>query len=133
MRRSRRAIPISDADVWLEQHINALFARVQAGTSRLLYDPVALFGGGTASNDDRDRRVWNGELRTGYDVSPDTTVYLLGSYNRVDYDLPPPALNPDRNSQGYEAGIGGDFRIMRPLHGSVFVGFRQTILCQAGA
>jgi hypothetical protein len=113
------------ASVTLDQRFNRMTARLRGAFTDLRYEPVALLGGGSVSNRDRDRRIWAGEARLGYDISPDTMVFLRGAYNQVRYRLRPPMVGVDRNSEGYEAGIGSEFKITRFVTGTLFAGYRH--------
>ena len=114
-----------NATVGLGQRFNRLFAQMRATFTDLTYDAVALVSGGTQSNRDRDRQRYSGQLRIGYDVSPDTNIFVQSEVDRIEYDLKPPLVTEDRSSTGFEAGVGVELRAGSPVHGSVFVGYRN--------
>jgi hypothetical protein len=116
---------ILDAAVGLRQRFNKLFAEVRATFTGLSYDPVALVSGGSQSNRDRDRQRYSGQLRMGFDVSPDTNIYAQGEVERIEYDLQPPLVAQNGDSTGFEAGAGVELRAGLPLHGNIFVGYRH--------
>jgi hypothetical protein len=117
----------ANGDVTLLQEFNRLTFSLKGAVQKLTYDTVELFGGGTASNKDRDRTVYDATLRTGYDVSPQTNIFVQGGYNTVLYELKPPTVPEDLSSHGYEVDLGADLRTGSPLHGTVLVGYqRQT-------
>ncbi len=66
-------------------------------------------------------------LKFGYDVSPDTNLYIRGTLNQRDYRLRPPTLGIplDRNSNGYEVVGGSDFKITSIMQGGIYVGYHE--------
>lgn len=89
------------------------------------YDTVPLFGGGTLNQDFRDREEFTQFLRLGYDVSPDTNVYVQGTINQRKYDQQPPAVALNRDSDGYAVVVGSEFRLTNLAQGGVYVGYQS--------
>lgn len=113
-----------DSSVGLFQRFNRVTAQLKGTFDQYDYKNVALIGGGTLNEDSRDRNEYGGGLRLGYDLSPDTNVYAEGKLNKRSYDMSAPV---DRNSNGYEAVIGSEFKLSRLAQGEVYVGYqRQT-------
>lgn len=110
------------ASVGINQHFNRLTASIEGAYENLDYDDVDLIGGGTTDNDFRDRDIWTGLVQFGYDVSPDTLVYVRGEYNVRDYDQKPAT---PRDSEGYSVVIGSEFKLSRLVSGDVFVGYQE--------
>src|SRR5262249_33585369 len=110
-----------------QQQLDRLSLSIKGAVQKLSYDAVRLFGGGTASNRDRDRSIYAAELRTGYDVSPEANIFVQGGYNRVLYELKPPTVPVDLSSRGYEIDLGAEFRAGAPLHGTVLAGYRKQM------
>ncbi|HRK70443.1 MAG TPA: outer membrane beta-barrel protein [Micropepsaceae bacterium] len=112
-------------DVWatLTHRFNRLTAAVGAGFQSADYDDVPLFGGGTLDMDERDRQktTWMGYL--GYELTPGYSFYLRGSLYDIDYDLQPPAVFFNRDSEGYEVLAGISFELTRLVNGHVAIGF----------
>lgn len=79
--------------------------------------------GGLVFQDDRDRGITALTGRTEYAVSPDTAVFFEAVFNTRDYDLSPPTVITDRDSDGSELSIGANFDISRLLRGEVQVGY----------
>jgi len=112
-------------EVNLDQRFNRVTARVGATYSDYNYKDVPAIGGGAIDQDFRDRKEYEERLRLGYDVSPDTNVYVQGSLNQREYDQQPPAVALNRDSDGYAAIIGSDFRFSNLARGGVFVGYQE--------
>ncbi|MCE9649107.1 MAG: outer membrane beta-barrel protein [Parvibaculum sp.] len=113
------------ANAAFDQRFNRLTARVSGGYENYDYKDVAATGGGIIDQDDRDRVQYEEALRLGYDVSPDTNVYVQGTLNQRDYDLSPPAVLTNRNSDGYAVAVGSDFRLSSLAQGGIFVGYQS--------
>jgi hypothetical protein len=120
------------ANAGFGQRFNRLTARLSGGYDDYDYKDVGATGGGTLDQDDRDRKEYTEALRLGYDVSPDTNVYVEGTLNQRDYDLSPPVTPTNRNSDGYSAVVGSDFRLSNLLQGEVYVGYQSQSYDQVG-
>lgn len=116
----------------LDQRFNRLTARLSGGYDDYDYKDVGATGGGIIEQDDRDRKEYTEALRLGYNVSPDTNVYVEGALNQRDYDLSPPVTLIDRNSDGYSAVVGSDFRLSNLAQGEVYVGYQSQSYDQVG-
>jgi len=113
-----------DSSLGLFQRFNRVTAQLKGTFDQYDYKNVALIGGGTLNEDSRDRNEYGGGLRLGYDLSPDTNIYAEGKLNKRSYDMSAPV---DRNSNGYEAVVGSEFKLSRLAQGEVYVGYqRQT-------
>lgn len=120
------------ANANFNQRFNRLTARISGGYDDYDYKDVGAIGGGIIDQDVRDRKEYTEALRLGYDVSPDTNVYIEGALNQRDYDLSPPVTLTDRNSDGYSAVVGSDFRLSNLLQGEVYVGYQSQSYDQVG-
>jgi hypothetical protein len=89
------------------------------------YEDGRLFSNAVVEEDDRDRNVSTLNGRVDYSVSPDTSVFLSATKNWRDYDLAPPAVPVNRNSDGYEALIGVNFDVTRLLRGDFGIGYME--------
>lgn len=89
------------------------------------YDDTALIGGGIADQDFRDRSQVLYTARADYAVSPDTAVFVRARLNEKDYDLAPPAVALQRDSDGYTIDVGADFDIGGVARGTVGVGYTE--------
>lgn len=112
-----------DGNAGIDQRFNRLTARLSGGYSKYDYDDVESTAGALIDQDNRDRTQYEESLRFGYDVSPDTNVYLQGTLNQRDYDLEPPVVGFTRDSDGYATVIGSDFRLSNLMQGGVYVGY----------
>ena len=117
----------SRADVTLavNQRFNRLSVSVGGSFTDLDYDDVAAIGGGLIDNDFRDREIYQGLVRLGYEVSPATNVFVQGTYNDRDYDQAPPVVGLNRDSSGYEIVVGSQFDLTGVTTGEVFVGYQE--------
>ncbi len=107
------------------QRFNRLSAQLSGGYSDYDYKNVASTGGGIIDQNDRDRREYEESLRLGYDVSPDTNVYVRGTLNQRDYKLSTPVVAVNRDSDGYALVVGSDFRLSSLAQGGIFVGYQK--------
>jgi hypothetical protein len=77
---------------------------------------------GTLVGSDRDRRSTLSEGRLRYSVWPGYGAFLRGAYNTQRYDqLAPGGIN--RDSDGYEAGLGLDMELTDLIFGSGYIGY----------
>ena len=116
---------VFDAGIAFEQRLSRMWASFSSVLTKINYDPTKLIGGTTRTNQDREYNQLTGDIRIGLDPSPNTALYLRGAFNDVDYALDPPTAINNRDSSGFEFGAGADLRIQQPLHGNVFIGYRQ--------
>ncbi|PHS28248.1 MAG: hypothetical protein COA84_01720 [Robiginitomaculum sp.] len=87
------------------------------------YKNGQIIGGGTSLQDDRDRQIVDVNGRFEYAVSPDTSVFFEAAYNDRSYDLQPPVVALDRDSDGYELLVGTNFDLTNLIRGEVSVGY----------
>lgn len=113
------------ANAQFDQKFNRVTARVSGSVNDFDYDDVENTIGGIIDQDDRDRKVYLEALRLGYDVSPDTNLYIEGSLNQRDYDEEPPVVAVDRNSDGYAVVAGSEFRLSNLAQGKAFIGYQE--------
>ncbi|MEQ8378787.1 outer membrane beta-barrel protein [Parvibaculum sp.] len=114
-----------EAAVTLNQRFNRMTASVGASYADLDFDSVDAIGGGTINNDDRDREEFGQMLRLGYEVSPDTSVFVEGRLNQRRYDLQPPASAVNRDSDGYAVEAGLSFPATRLIRGEIGIGYQE--------
>lgn len=113
------------ANVALNHRFNRITSGFGATYADYDYDTVPLIGGGTLNQDFRDREEYTQFVRLGYDVSPDTNVYVRGTLNQREYDQKPPAVALNRDSDGYAVVGGADFRLTNLAQGGVYVGYQS--------
>ena len=109
----------------LDQRFNRVTARVSGTYNEYDYDDVVSTVGVVIDQDYRDRSETGEALRLGYDVSPDTNVFVQGSLNQRSYDQSPPVVAVNRDSDGYAVVAGSDFRLSNLLQGEIFAGFQS--------
>ena len=113
------------ANAALNHRFNRVTSRIGATYSDFDYDTVPLTGGGVLNQDFRDREEYTQLLRLGYDVSPDTNVYVQGTLNQREYDQKPPVVALNRDSDGYAVVAGADFRLTNLAQGGVYAGYQS--------
>jgi hypothetical protein len=113
------------AEANLDHRFNRLTTRLGAGYADYDYDSVPLIGGGTLNQDFRDREEFEQSLRVGYDVSPDTNLYIQGTLNQREYDQKPPAVALNRDSDGYAVVGGSEFRLSNLAQGGAYIGYQE--------
>lgn len=113
----------TDGRLALNQRINRFTATIGGTYTNLNYDDVRSMAGPILDEDLRDREIFSEALRLGYDVSPDTTLYVQGSINQRRYDIDQPVQ--ERDSDGYEALVGSKFKLSNLASGQVFVGYQD--------
>jgi hypothetical protein len=114
------------ANAALNHRFNRVTSRLGATYADYDYDDTPAVGGGPALDQDfRDREQFTQFLRLGYDVSPDTNVYIEGTLNQRKYDQQPPAVALNRDSDGYAVVVGSEFRLTNLAQGGVFVGYQK--------
>lgn len=79
--------------------------------------------GGLVFQDDRDRSVTGATGRVEYAVSPDTAVFFETVANVRRYDLSPPTVATDRDSDGFEMSVGANVDLSRLVRGEFQVGY----------
>ncbi|MEQ9519919.1 MAG: outer membrane beta-barrel protein [Parvibaculum sp.] len=109
----------------VRQEFNRLSGDVSAIYTELDFDDTPLIGGGVSDNDDRDRSLLEVAVEIGYELVADTVVFLRGTYNTRDYDLKPPAVALNRDSDGYQLVAGSRFELGSLARGEVFAGYQE--------
>jgi hypothetical protein len=79
--------------------------------------------GASVLEDDRDRTntVYSGKAE--FALSPDTAIFVAGSYNDHSYRLTPPSVALDRDSHGSTVVVGANFDLSSLVRGDVQVGY----------
>jgi len=81
------------------------------------------FNGGVIPQDFRDHTVTGLSGKAEYAISSDTAVFVSGGFNRRRYDLTPPQVSLNRDSEGFELTGGVNFDITRLVRGEVQLGY----------
>ncbi|MEQ9590682.1 MAG: outer membrane beta-barrel protein [Parvibaculaceae bacterium] len=123
---------VFNAGITLNQRFNRLTASVGARYTDNDYKDDAAIGGGVIDQDFRDHEKLVIPVRLSYDVSPDTSIFVAGSYNTREYDQQPPAVAVNRDSNGYDVGIGAAFDFTNLIRGEAFVGYLEQEYDQVG-
>lgn len=82
-------------------------------------------GAGSANQNDRDRNIYTGALRAGYNVSPRINTFVEGVYEDQRRDVKTDSDGLDRDSYGWEARGGVSVNFTDLLFGEVFGGYQE--------
>lgn len=98
--------------------------RLTANVTDFKFDAVSTAGlpPGTLAGNDRNREAKRSEARLRYSIGPKYGVYVRTAYTTQNYDSLAPD-GTDRDSTGYEAGLGADMEITDLIFGNAFVGY----------
>ena len=108
-----------------ERSVTRLSVSGQIDFEHFSYDNGRTAAGATVFQGDRDRDVTRGEFRLGYAFTPATRLFGYASANVREYRLSPPAVGLNRDSQGFDSGVGARFDLSRLVFGEVSVGYFQ--------
>lgn len=114
-----------NASAGIDQRFNRMTAGLSASLDDYNYDNVVSTTGVPINQDFRDRKEYTENLKLGYDVSPDTNVYVQGSLNQRKYNQHPPVVALNRDSKGYAAVVGSDFRLSNLAQGGIYIGYQK--------
>jgi hypothetical protein len=103
---------------------NHLFNRVTFRVTGIFDRNDYRQGAGTANQNDRDRNVYTGLLRVGYNVSPRINTFVEGLYTVQRRDVHRDTDGFERDSNGWGARTGVDVNFTDLLFGEAFAGYR---------
>lgn len=98
-----------------------LAVRLGASATKLNFENTPLVGGGTYSNDYRDRKESLVGGRVTYTASDAVKLFVQGANDHRQYDITDPLRN-NRNSSGYNAAVGMSYVPSDILSGEAYVG-----------
>ncbi len=107
------------------QQFGRFSATVDGEFFRRDYDDNESTSGGNINNDDRDRNVYGGGIRGGYEIVPEYEAFVRFDTNDRVYDETPDDSGENRDSWGYGIVGGLAFDISGITVGDVFFGYRQ--------
>jgi hypothetical protein len=113
----------SDAFVGAQQEFNRVRLTGRVDFQNLDYQNGTDSTGAQVFEKDRDRKITTVSGKAEYALSPATAVFFDASYNEHRYDLIPPAVLLNRNSQGGEFDVGANFDLSHVARGEVQVGY----------
>lgn len=102
---------------------NRLAFALRGGFEILEYSDVPLSGGGAQTNEDRGYTQYDLGLRTSYEFSPALTGFVDTSYQPRRYKQKVDDNGLRRNSDGYEALLGGVINYDAIWQGEVAIGY----------
>ena len=100
---------------------NRLWFELLGSARRLNFDDVGATGG-RINNDDRDRVEYGSSVRVGYDLSPETALFVRAGYNKESYDQQRDDQGFERNSSGYDVVAGVKLEFTNLITGNIFGG-----------
>jgi hypothetical protein len=62
-------------------------------------------------------------VRLDYAISPTTALFISATGNQRNYDLAPPDVPIERDSEGYEVLVGANFDVTRLIAGEIGIGY----------
>lgn len=113
------------ASVGFKRDVSILSVAVDATYEKKNFDDVALQGGGTLNNDDRDRDRKTVNARVGYELADGREAFLQGTIDRVEYDNSKEDGGPQRNSDGLEIVGGAAFDLTGSSRGEIYGGYMK--------
>ncbi|MBP2276021.1 outer membrane beta-barrel protein [Sphingomonas sp. PL20] len=102
-----------------------LKAQLAYNFSALSFDNVRTFANTVIDQKNRNSQTNNGTLRIEYAISPDTSVFASGSYERTGYSqqLLPGVAN--RDSKTIRGLVGATFDVSTKVRGAVGIGYMR--------
>jgi hypothetical protein len=82
-------------------------------------------GAGSANQNDRDRNIYTGLLRVGYNISPRINAFTEGLYTVQRRDVHRDSSGRERDSHGWGGRGGLDVNFTDLLFGEAFLGYRE--------
>lgn len=116
-----------DAFTTYFQQFGRFSATVDGEFFRRDYDDNESLNGGNINNDDRDRNVYGGGVRGGYEIVPEYEAFVRFDANNRVYDETPDDTGVNRDSWGYGIVGGLAFDISGITVGDVFFGYRSQL------
>lgn len=113
------------ANVGIAQRFNRLTVEGEGRFVDLDFNDVPAAGVGEINNDDRDRDIWLGAVKVGYEIVPRYLAFVRGTVNERDYDAQRDDLGFNRDSYGYEVVAGTEFDLTGITFGEVHLGYRE--------
>ena len=117
----------SSAD--LNHRFNRITTKLGVAYTNYDYKDATSLSGTTIDEDARDRDEYTETARVGYFVSPDTNVYVEGRFDQRRYNQ---SSASSRDSDGWAALAGTEFKITRLTQGNVYAGYQERDYKGAG-
>jgi hypothetical protein len=112
------------AETSLRHDFGRINATLGGEFDRYSFDDPDAVGGGEVIEHDRDRNVYTGTLRVGYEIQPSYEAFILGSYNKRVYDGNEVGTGIDRDSKGFGVAAGMEVDFGGVIFGDFFAGYR---------
>jgi len=116
-----------DAFATYFQQFGRFSATVDGEFYRRDYDDNDSLAGENINNDDRDRNIYGGGIRGGYEIVPEYEAFVRFDGNTRIYDETPDDVGVNRDSWGYGIVGGLAFDISGITVGDIFFGYRSQL------
>ena len=114
---------LTEGNVGLVHTFNRLRLSGRYDTQQFNYKNGQTATGVLVLQDDRDRTINTYAARAEYAVSPDTSIFLVAAHDDRKYDLQPPRVSLDRDSNGTDYGLGANFDLSALVRGEIQIGY----------
>ena len=114
---------LSDGFVSGMEQFNRMRLSARVDIQNFSYSDVLNNDGSVFLENYRNHTTYTYTGKAEYAVSPDTSVYIDGSYNEHEYQLSPPAVAINRNAHGEQFNIGASFDLTKTVRGDVKIGY----------
>jgi hypothetical protein len=94
-----------------------------ASVARIDYADITRVDGVVFDSRELNRKFYQGGVRVDYAVTPNLAVLVTGTLGKIDYDLPPDAITPDRSTRRAELLAGLSFEFTDLLRGELAIGY----------
>jgi len=111
------------ADTSLRHDFGRINAEVAGSFERFSYEDPDAVGGGEVNEHERDRDIYTGSLRVGYEIQPTYEAFVRATYNRRVYDGTEAGTGIDRDSHGVNGVAGMDVDFGGIIFGEFFLGY----------
>lgn len=107
-----------------QQWLGRFLLELDGAADQVDYDNVRTEDGGTINNDDRDRAIFAGGAKVGYEFIPGYTAFFRSVVDYRNYDNLDAFDQLDRDSDGYLIEVGTDLEL-GILFGELAIGYRS--------
>lgn len=116
---------VNEVSVAARYTFNRVRVSARAAARDLDFQDAKTPGGVTLDQDDRDRTEREFSVRGEWALSPSVALVAEAGANTREYDLNPPAVAVNRESNGRSYAVGANFDVTRLARGEVTVGYLE--------
>ncbi len=114
---------LTSANVGVYRGLRRFSLSLDGNYENYAYENGRQSNGTLIQNGDRDRDVYKGTARLGYEILPDYEAFIRGTYNTKDYITAVDDNGINRDSDGYEVEGGLSLDLGGKTRGEVSVGY----------